>query len=148
MSRISNLPCLLVLTLICLGGCGAKDGRVAISGSVELDGKPLDGATVGFVSSTGSSMSAAFTDANGKFQTRVAAGMNKVSISKADPNAAKPVAEMSDEDMLMGTDEEVAKMAVQAKGALPARYGDPKTSGLEFDIQSGMPELIIGISSN
>lgn len=137
----------LMCSLVVFNGCGSSDGRVPISGVVELDGKPLEGATVAFVSSSGASMSAAFTDNQGKFQTRVAAGKNKVSIAKVDPNAV-PVTEMSEEDMLMGTDEEVAKSAVKAKGALPTRYGDPNTSGLEFDIASGMAPLNIGISSN
>ncbi len=139
---------IFVASLILLAGCGPSDNRVSISGTVELDGKPLGEATLGFITESGSSMSSASTSPDGKFFAKVAAGVNKVSVSKPDPNAI-PVAAVPDEQTLSPTDSELAKLrtAPKPKTGLPERFADPKTSGLKFDIQSGMEPLSISLTS-
>ncbi len=131
--------------LLALAGCGADDGRVSISGQLEVDGKPLAGAAVAFVSMSGSALSSASTDSAGKFTARVAVGKNKVAVSKIDPNEAPP-APTNPEDTLMGTEAEVKAMP-KPKGVLPPKFADPNTSGLVFEIQSGMAPLVISLSS-
>jgi hypothetical protein len=139
----------IFLASVCLlAGCGSSDNRVSISGTVELDGKPLGGATLGFITEAGSSMSSASTSPEGKFFAKVAAGVNKVSVSKPDPNAA-PHTAVPDEQTLSPTDSEMAKLRAmpKPKTGLPDRFADPKTSGLQFDIKSGMEPLSISLTS-
>ena len=139
---------LSVVLLPAMFGCGNDfPGRVAISGIVELDGKPLEGASVAFVGDGGGALATATTDKLGEFRVKVAPGSNKVSISKVDPNAAAAMAEAPKaEDMLMGTPEQVKKM-VQPKAGVPDKYGNPSTSGLQFDISAGMKPLSISLST-
>lgn len=139
---------LSVVLLPAMIGCGNDfPGRVAISGIVELDGKPLDGASVAFIGDGGGALATATTDKLGAFRVKVAPGSNKVSISKVDPNAAAAMADAPKaEDMLMGTPEQVKKM-VQPKAGVPEKYGNPSTSGLQFDISAGMKPLSISLST-
>ncbi|MEO2046129.1 MAG: hypothetical protein ABGX16_06090 [Pirellulales bacterium] len=46
---------LLLVGLTGISGCGPVDGRLAISGLVTVDGKPLDGAAINFRPALGSS---------------------------------------------------------------------------------------------
>lgn len=133
------------LLLIAIAGCGPNDGRISISGQVEVDGKPLSGAAVAFVSENGAALSSASTDNEGKFTARVASGRNKVAVSKDDPNAPPPPS--NPEETLMGVESEVKAMP-KAKGMLPPKFADPNTSGLIYEIKSGMAPLVISVSSN
>src|SRR5688572_19508609 len=112
-------------------GCGS-DGtpRIPITGTVELDGKPLDGATLAFIAGGGSVLSTAMTGSDGKFSAKVGTGPNKVSVSKVDPAAA--AAATGAEDALMGTEAEMKAQAKALKGLVPPKYSDPNTSGLSF----------------
>ena len=137
-----------VVLLPAILGCGNDfPGRVAISGIVELDGKPLDGASVAFIGDGGGALATATTDKLGEFRVKVATGTNKVSVSKVDPNAAAAIADAPKaEDMLMGTPEQVKKI-VQPKPGVPEKYGNPATSNLQFDISAGMKPLSISLST-
>lgn len=139
---------LTALSVLTFSGCGgASDGRVAISGSVTLDGKPLDGGTIAFIGGGGGSLATASTNKEGKFQIQVALGMNKVAISKDDPAAAIQTA-VKPEDMQMGTDAEYkAQQKSKPKELVPAKYSKPDSSGLSFEIVSGMQPLSISLSS-
>ncbi len=139
---------LTALSFLTFSGCGGgNDGRVAISGSVTLDGKPLDGGTIAFVGGGGGSLATASTNKEGKFQIQVALGLNKVAISKDDPAAAIQ-STVKPEDMLMGSDAEYkAQQQSKPKELVPVKYSKPDSSGLSFDIVSGMQPLSIGLSS-
>lgn len=139
---------LMMLSVLTIAGCGGDGGKVSISGSVEMDGKPLGEATVGFLSEGGSSMASAATGPDGKFFAKVAPGMNKVTVSKVDQTAAPP-APMKEEDTLSPVDSELAKMraAPKPKDAVPERFGDPNKSGLRYEIRKGMDPVDISITS-
>ena len=49
--------------------------------------------------------------------------------------------------MLMPTQGEYQKMAEAVKAEVPAKYGDPKTSGLSVEAKEGMPEVELALSS-
>ncbi|MCS7306512.1 MAG: carboxypeptidase-like regulatory domain-containing protein [Thermoguttaceae bacterium] len=53
--------------LACLAGCGKKENLVSVSGTVLLDGKPLNGAVVTFHPVKGGPTGHAKTDASGRF---------------------------------------------------------------------------------
>ncbi|MGN6133879.1 MAG: hypothetical protein ACTHOU_05225 [Aureliella sp.] len=140
----------LVSAVLSIGGCGSQGTpRIPISGVVELDGKPLEGASVAFIAGGGAVLSTAMTDSEGKFTAKVGEGTNKVSVSKIDPKAAAAAASSPDaESSLMGTEAEVkAQAAKRPKSQVPERYTDPTTSGLSFDIQKGMEPLLISLVS-
>ncbi len=137
------------LVLVVQAGCGGgADGRVEVSGTVEADGKPLAGASVAFVGGGGGALATASTDKDGKFSVRVAPGENKVSISKIDEKAQAAMKPQSEADSLMGTEAQaVASMASAPKAVVAARFTDPETSGIKFDVQKGMQPLTISITS-
>ena len=130
-----------------VGGCGeGGTPRIPISGTVEMDGKPVEGASLAFIAGGGSVLSTAMTDSQGKFTAKVGEGQNKVSVSKVDAQAAA-AASPNAETMLMGTEAEVrAQNAKAPKNVVPARYADPTTSGLVFDIQKGMEPILINLT--
>jgi hypothetical protein len=129
-----------------LSGCGgAVDaGTTNVSGLVTLDGKPVDKASVGFIGRDGNRLASAQTNSAGKFTIRAALGKNVVTVAKASANPAPPA---SDEPQLMPTTGEYQKMSQEAKTDIPAKYGDPKTSGLSIDATEGMKEVEFALST-
>ena len=134
---------LLVGFLACCVGCGGEAGSAKVSGVITLDGKPVDGAAVSFIGREGAKLATAQTDSAGKFTLSAALGKNVVTVAKASANPA-PAPEVP---MEMPSEAEYQKMVLQLKKDFPARYGDPKTSGLSFDVVEGMEPLEIGLSS-
>jgi hypothetical protein len=73
-------------------------------------------------------------------------GKNVVTVAKVTPNAAPPPS--SDEPQLMPTTGEYQKMILAVKSEVPAKYGDPKTSGLSVEVEAGgMKPSVIDLSS-
>lgn len=146
----SGFLCLFAaFTFVTISGCGgASDGRVSISGTVTLDGKPLDGGTIAFIGGGGGALATASTNKEGKFQIQVALGTNKVTISKEDLTSAIQTAPKSDADTLMGTDAQYKEqLKSMPKALVPAKYSKHETSGLSFDIVQGMKPVSISLSS-
>jgi hypothetical protein len=76
----------LLLSCCCLAfllfaGCGPSDGMVQVSGTVSLDGQPLDKGAITFTPTDGKSPTAGATIEAGKYTTRVPKGTSKVSIT-------------------------------------------------------------------
>jgi hypothetical protein len=138
----------LLLVLICFttgcGGSGADPGTVNVKGTVTLDGKPLDAATVAFIGREGARLSSATTDGAGKFTIRAAVGKNVITVAKASASPAPP---SSDEPQLMPAQGEYQKLAQAVKSEVPAKYGDPKTSGLSLDVKDSTPDVEFALSS-
>lgn len=132
MSRI-----FLLLTVGLLLGCGSDDDRVSVSGLVLVDDRPMEGVTVVFMEDGGSAMATTTTGSDGKFTARVAPGKNVVTLSKDSPTVAPPVSD-DPEAQTMGTEEEVQVMMRDfPKQLIAAKFSDPTTSGLSFDLQEG-----------
>lgn len=131
-----------------LSGCGggAEAGTVPVQGTVRVDDKPIAQASVAFIGREGARLSSATTDANGKFKLRAALGKNVVTVAKAPPGGAPPPP--SDEPQLMPSAGEYAAMQKGlAASEVPAKYGDPKTSGLAFEIVDKMEAIELSLSS-
>jgi hypothetical protein len=130
-------------------GCGRvapPPGTVNVSGQITLDGKPVDKAAVGFIGDEGARLATASTDQEGKFSIRAALGKNIVTVSK--PSANPAPTSSSDEPQLMPTTGEYQKMILNLKSELPAKYADPKTSGVSVEVETGgMKPSIIDLSS-
>jgi hypothetical protein len=136
----------VALLLLGVSGCGNSDpDTVKLTGRVTLDGKPVGGASVAFVGRQGARLATAQTNAAGEFTIVAALGTNAVSVAKASTN---PVAPPVQDDGLMPTDAEYKQMQ-QAKVAdtgVPAKYADPKTSGIAIDVVSGMSDIELALS--
>lgn len=118
--------CITVFTLFAAVGCGG--GTASVSGTVTLDGKPIEGASVTFTpaSGDGGGVGGSYgkTDAQGKFTLRTVAGDRSgaavgkhkvaISLSKGE-NPKNPEAAQKD--------------------TIPAKYN--AKSDLTFDVPSG-----------
>jgi len=82
MMPISNL-CWLAASLAFIPalGCGANDGKSAVSGLVTVDGSPVSGGSISFTPVGGRGPSAGGMISEGRYQTRVVPGPVKVAIS-------------------------------------------------------------------
>ena len=136
------------ISLVALAGCGGRTeaGTVPIEGIVTVDDKPIAQASVAFIGKEGARLASASTDAAGKFKLRAAVGKNVVTVAKAPPGGPAPPP--SEEPQLMPTEGEYVKMQkAVAASEVPAKYGDPKTSGLSFDITESMKSVDVVLQS-
>jgi hypothetical protein len=145
--RSMSLVLMLCATGVGLAGCsgGAEAGTVPIEGVVTVDDKPIAQASVAFIGKEGARLASAMTDNAGKFKIRAAVGKNVVTVAKAPPGGAAPPP--SDEPQLMPTEGEYKKMQVVGTSEVPAKYGDPKTSGISFEITESMKSVDVVLSS-
>lgn len=113
--------------LVLVAGC-TKSGRpqvktVTVSGTVQLDGKPLEGAEVNFL--TNDYAGIATTGPDGKYEMTAQAGENKVYIVKYDgeydPTMTQP-------------DTPGAAGAAGPKQLIPPKFSDPGKSELKFTV--------------
>jgi len=151
-----------IVSLILLAGCKTRDrGNIPqtapVSGTVTLDGKPVDGATVVFVPTGTPAYGAyAITDSSGRFTlkssetvTGAVPGGYLVQVTKLVPDTSGSVVVTPEE----------AEHEAQAKGssstagggtknALPEKYANPKTSGIEVTVPAeGIQNLEIKLTS-
>ncbi len=152
MKRIQALrrsACLLV-AVASLSGCDSGPKLVPVTGTVTIDGKPLDGANIAFAPEPGNEYPAQGTDVtsaegNYKLSTNGRAGLPpgkyKVAISKL---AAKPGVVLPEN---FKADPMMAKMAGMTRETLPAsvsgvgesqfdREVSPEGAVLDFDIKA------------
>lgn len=138
--------CIALVVATCVSGCGGSKGgikSVDVSGTVSLDGEPLEGADVYF--SSGKYGGYGTTDSQGKFRlvNGAAVGENKVSFKKFDTSNSQGI-DMS----IPGMDERQAAAMMEAqsrakggkvmKGSLiPPEMTDPKTTKLTFEVPEG-----------
>lgn len=133
-----SAACLLTYLM----GCG-RTGHpelVPVSGVVQFQGKPLEGAEVVFRNEQAPRFAVGITDKHGRFrltsfQTNDGAvvGEHKVTISKSKANPELSGASVENPSAAYGQGMAAAasgKLDKIAKQELPAKYADPKTSSL------------------
>lgn len=125
---LRSFAVLLSVSLLFVSGCGGPDRLplIPVSGTVTMDGKPLEKISVTFHPETGRSASGV-TDAEGKFRLTTydtndgaVIGKHKVSLSQMLDDIPDEIPE--DYDYVQ--DGEVANVSI------PEKYLDPETSGL------------------
>lgn len=141
--RAVSLQLSLVLCAVLMSGCGGEGSKgrgVPVSGTVTMDGAPLDGANISFLNGTFAGF--ARTDAAGKYRLVQGAlpGTNKIVITKiiggAEPavdDAASGMDAGQMEAAAMGTGVEVEKPL----NLVPDEYGDPTKTKLTYEVPSG-----------
>lgn len=148
MNKLHYNPMLqyLIMCLMISLGCGKNDGRVAVTGTLLVDGKPAEGVSIAFIDASGTTMATALTGAGGEFSVRAGGGKNNVALSKEEQRSGPPPND-DPESQTMGTDEQVREAMKNApKALLPAKLADPETSGLSFDLKDGA-SIEISVSS-
>lgn len=141
---------LVALPILAMLGCtGAKSrDTVPVSGTVTLDGKPVEGAQVVFTPTGGGGAAASGkTDSSGVYRltTRepndgAKPGSYLVSVSKTevvDPTAGVIKPGMSEEEATRAAyeaKEKAGKDEPKVIEHLPAKYKNPATSGFKFDV--------------
>ena len=138
------------LALITLVGCGSSSGfpkTYKVVGTVKLNGTPIDGAMVTFLSSEGKKNAVGSTNAKGEFKLSTFGpsdgalpGAYKVTISKIDrPAAPAPSTpapgviasgEISESYVPPTNSEGSPKRDSAPKNLLPVKYASDQTSGL------------------
>jgi hypothetical protein len=148
-----------VAALVLFGGCSGVQGPATepVTGTVSMDGKPIEGAQVVFVPSGSGRAASGTTDASGKFKLTTfnpndgaVVGKYSVTIAKVEGGGAPAVS-------LEGlSEEEATKKAMEAhyksdaaknfgnprakdatKDLVPAKYKNEKDSGLTAEVKSG-----------
>lgn len=129
----------MILALMALSGCGGGDKfaknrppTVPAEGSVVYKGNPVAGATIVCSPEQGEHAASAVTDSSGRFKLSAfppkagaVAGNYSVTISAVETVPLPPLPE--------GVHAEDVKLP-PPKYLVPAKYGDPKTSGLKMMI--------------
>lgn len=148
MNKLHNIPMLhyLMISFLISLGCSKNDGRVSVTGTLLVDGKPAEGVSIAFINASGTTMASALTGSGGEFSVRAGEGKNNVALSKEEPRRGPPPND-DPESQTMGTDEQVRDAMKNApKALLPAKLADPETSGLSFDLKDGA-SIEISVSS-
>ena len=150
-NTLSSGLCIAALSfVIALSGCGGSGGggpkTERVSGIVTLQGKPLDGATVYFMTDKFSGFGK--TNADGKYELvqGAVAGQNKVYISKRklpegvnlDPEAGMDLGQF-DAATAVGENDPTPKGAKkQSNGEqVPEEFSNPQKSKLTFPVPAG-----------
>jgi hypothetical protein len=128
--------CLLSLATIIVAGCSNNSdrdaGTVPVSGKVTYNGQPLEGATITFISDTGSTPGAAMSGPGGVYTLRVKPGSYTITVSKL--SGVVDTREMTMEEAMANANKPVE----EPKETLPPKYQSPTESGLKFEVkQSG-----------
>lgn len=128
-----GLP-LFALAAIVVVGCSKEGdryaGTVPVSGKVSYNGQPLEGATVTFISDTGSTPGAGMSGAGGAYTLRVKPGSYTITVSKL--NVAADTKEMTMEEAMAVN---ANKPPDEPKETLPAKYQSPTDSPLKFEVK-------------
>jgi hypothetical protein len=123
----------LVAIVVSVPGCGTKEAKLTIRGTVSYKGKPLSGGMLKLVGRNGASLSAAPIQKDGTFiMTDVAVGEVNASILATPGTPDRSGAKTTSDHKITPAD-------------LPEKYQDPEKSGLQYTITPDTKELDIKI---
>lgn len=163
MTRFLLQGCMLLVPFA-LVGCGSSDlpNTVPVTGTVTMDGTPVEGATVNFLSEGGSIASAGTTDASGKFSLTTIVGSQSVPGAVVGSHGVAVVKtetsgqEMADPNDLEATKAMMEKMTTnpaitsefKAKYVIPQKYNNPTQSQIKAQVtEAGPNDIKIELSS-
>jgi hypothetical protein len=143
---------ILLGMILLVAGCGSKLPTTApVSGTVLLDGKPVEGAAVSLVPNAGGRFGYGTTDAQGKFTISTygdndgaTLGGHKILVTKADiipPTKAAATIE-DQEELLRG-----GGAGWTFKSHIPEKYGSPDKTDLTVEVAVGLEPLELKLSS-
>lgn len=138
---LSTLPALAFIA-----GCGSDmPSTVPVTGTVTMDGSPVEGATVNFLSEEGARTASGRTDASGKFTLKTIVGTDSADGAVVGRHQVAVVKTESEGQSVGDPKEFMSKMAenptitsdFKIKQVIPAKYGNPTMSGLTADVSEG-----------
>lgn len=119
---------------VVLAGCGpAEAPSGTVSGTVNLDGTPLESGEITFISSNGGAASGAITNGQFKLDGSLPLGEYKVGVGAA-PLTEAPGAE--------------GDSAAPPASSVPAGYHTPSSSGITQNIQQGENKVTIELKAS
>lgn len=125
----------------CGGGSGTEFETAPVSGTVYLDGRPVEGVSVKFFSAQGF-MGSGTTDASGRYELVQGAviGPNTVAFNKV--VAGAEVMDDPEEGLDSGQMEAASANVAPAPGSraqdvIPAKFSDPARSEVTFSVPEG-----------
>ncbi|MCA9164829.1 MAG: hypothetical protein KDA62_17680 [Planctomycetales bacterium] len=136
--------CLVTLMVLGCGGGRKRPKTARVAGTVYLDGKPLEGVEVSFLSDEFKGYGK--TDSSGRYELVQGAvpGVNKVYFSKIKPGAIEldPEAGIDEEQLrAMSMAEDGGGGPADIGGEIiPDHYSDPEQSKLTYDVSEGGDE--------
>jgi hypothetical protein len=146
MNRSLALGCLAVSMFIM--GCGpGLPSTVPATGTITMDGKPVEGATVNFLSEEGSVTASGKTDASGKYSLKTFVGDQNVDGAVIGKHLVAVVKTESDGQAISDPKEFMANMAqnpaitsdFKTKNLVPAKYSNPTMSQLKAEVTEAGP---------
>ncbi len=150
MMRLMAIAC-CVLSVVCVG-CGKGGPALGrVSGTVTMDGKPLENALVTFTPAAGGRGSTGTTDASGKYELTfidgkgALVGSHKVTVTTVAKAAAAASEMRSDSPEYAKQGRSADYNSAKVTEPIPAKYN--KESTLTFDVQSGSNTYDIPLES-
>jgi hypothetical protein len=139
---------MLAALLALAGGCGRGGPElVPVRGTVTLDGKPVEGASVTFIPQFPGQPALGSTDARGKFTLKThphgngaMPGTHKATVRKVETTGF-----LATEDGLSGG---VAPEGIQQIWHTPQRYADPETTPLLIEVGKRMEAVSLALTSD
>jgi hypothetical protein len=129
----AQLPVALVIACLLLVGCGPRvpAGKVLITGTVLLNGAPLEGGVVNFFAKEGTANGAAGVGAEGIFRVFLVPGEYAVAVRDNGGGLRPP--------------EKPGAPPVLIPSAIPERYRSANTSGLSVTAVAGARPVTIAV---
>lgn len=157
MTRFLLQGCILLVPFA-LVGCGGGDlpDTVPVTGTVTMDGTPVDGATVNFLSDQGNLVSSGTTDASGKFSLTTIVGSQSVPGAVVGGHGVAVVKteatgqQMSDPKAMMEkmTTNPAITSDFKPKYVIPQKYNNPTQSQIKAQVtEAGPNDIKIELSS-
>jgi hypothetical protein len=143
------LPAICVAVLV---GCSGSDhpATVPVSGTITLNGTPVEGATVSFMTGGASLAAHGVTDIQGRYELSTfgendgaVIGTHKVAITKsavaagADTMTAEDPSAGYEQAMMGGGGDAAGGGGAADAGGIPAKYSNPAESKLEAPVTQG-----------
>lgn len=140
-----------------LAGCGAERPQtIRVTGTVTLDGDPVEGAVVGFTPEEGGRPATGTTDAGGKFTLTTfedgdgaLPGRHLVTVSKTKTTGAagEAAAGGTEGDMMLSGPPAAGGKEPAVEYLIPQKYSIPKESGLSCEVKQGMEAPTFALTS-
>lgn len=143
MCNRSLLAIFSIAMLLVVAGCSSQGPeKTTVTGTVTLDGKPVEGAGVVITPEAGGLPANATTDASGKFEMEALLGPSTVAVTKTKSTGG------SNEELAEGESPKDMGETANVEYLVPMKYGLPQTSGLKVDVAKGMEPVELKLTSN
>ena len=149
-----------VVLALTLGGCGSdRPQTIPVSGTVTLDGSPIEGAIVGFTPTGGGRPATGTTDTSGKFTLTTfedgdgaLPGTHTVTVTKMKSSGGEGMPSAGDSegeegDVMLSGPMGPGQQEPTVEWLVPQKYSNPKTSELSCDVKQGMEQPTFALTS-